>query len=69
MSIWHNIYKGLAYIGLERPSNFNIVEYCEIFKMTFSKIQSSHKILVMTEKVKTVIEIYFFTPPDPITGL
>ena len=47
-----------------------MVEYCEIFKMEFSKIldffaqaqnslQSSNKVLVMTEKVKTVIGCFF----------
>ena len=38
MTIWLNIYKGLAYIGLERPSNFYMVEYSEIFKIAFFEI-------------------------------
>ena len=46
-----------------------MVEYCEILKMEFSKIldflqaqnslQSSYKVLVMTEKVKIVIAYWF----------
>ena len=37
MAIWHNICKGLFYIGLQMPSNFYMVEYCEIFTKAFSK--------------------------------
>ena len=39
MVIDHNIPKGNAQISSARPSNFYMVEYCEIFKMAFSKIQ------------------------------
>ena len=50
-----------------------MVEYCEIFKnhifenSRFSawaqnSLRSSHKLLDMTEKVKTVIECYFLLP-------
>ena len=59
--------------SLSWPWNFYMVEYCESFKMVFSKIldflrwlkicsiasMEFHKLLVMTDKVKTVIGYYF----------
>ena len=75
MVIGHYISKSQAQISSARPSYFYMVEYCEIFKMVFSKILGflctlkirseplkRYYIVVMTAKVKTVIESYLLLP-------
>ena len=73
MAIGQLISKSQAQESSGRLSNFYMVEYCEIFKIAFSKIlgfsaqaqnslYSSHKILATIEKVKTAIGCYFLLP-------
>jgi len=70
MAIRHFISNGQVKDGSGRSSNFYMVEYCEngVFENSKFSAQAqnslliSHKILVMTEKVKSVIESYLLLP-------
>ena len=59
---------------LDKLSYFYMAEYCEIFENSkfsawaHNSLLSSHKVLVTTEKVKTVIDCYFLLPDFKYRG-